>query len=68
VWVLGLLHMDIIRERLEREFDLDLILTSPNVEYHVLTRSGEYIEVRNPSQFPDFSEVELVEEPYVRGP
>ncbi|ACI17499.1 MAG TPA: translation elongation factor 4 [Coprothermobacter proteolyticus] len=64
---LGLLHMDIIRERLEREFDLDLILTSPNVEYHVLTRSGEYIEVRNPSQFPDFSEVELVEEPYVRG-
>jgi len=47
---------------------LDLILTSPNVEYHVLTRSGEYIEVRNPSQFPDFSEVELVEEPYVRGP
>jgi len=59
--------MDIIRERLEREFDLDLILTSPNVEYHVLTRSGEYIEVRNPSQFPDFSEVELVEEPYVRG-
>ncbi len=64
---LGLLHMDIVRERLEREFDLDLILTSPNVEYHVLTRSGEYIEVRNPSQFPDFSEVELVEEPYVRG-
>lgn len=64
---LGLLHMDIIRERLEREFDLDLILTSPNVEYHVLTRGGEYIEVRNPSQFPDFSEVELVEEPYVRG-
>ena len=64
---LGLLHMDIIRERLEREFDLDLILTSPNVEYHVLTRSGEYSEVRNPSQFPDFSEVELVEEPYVRG-
>lgn len=64
---LGLLHMDIVRERLEREFDLDLILTSPNVEYHVLTRGGEYIEVRNPSQFPDFSEVELVEEPYVRG-
>lgn len=64
---LGLLHMDIVRERLEREFDLDLILTSPNVEYHVLTRGGDYLEIRNPADFPDFSEVELVEEPFIRG-
>ncbi|WP_018963443.1 translation elongation factor 4 [Coprothermobacter platensis] len=64
---LGLLHMDIVRERLEREFDLDLILTSPNVEYHVLTRAGDYLEIRNPADFPDFSEVELVEEPFIRG-
>ncbi|NPV89006.1 elongation factor 4 [Coprothermobacteraceae bacterium] len=64
---LGILHMDIVRERLEREFDLDLILTTPNVEYHVLTRDGEYLEVRNPAEFPDFARVEVVEEPYVRG-
>jgi GTP-binding protein LepA len=59
--------MEIVRERLEREFDLDLILTSPNVEYHVLTRGGDYLEIRNPADFPDFSEVEVVEEPFVRG-
>jgi GTP-binding protein LepA len=60
---LGLLHMEIVRERLEREFDLDLLVTAPNVAYRVEERSGEWIEVHNPAEFP--REVEEVEEPYV---
>ena len=62
---LGLLHMEIVRERLEREFDLDLIVTAPNVAYQVTRRDGEVIEVHNPSEMP--REVELVEEPYVKA-
>jgi GTP-binding protein LepA len=62
---LGLLHMEIVRERLEREFDLDLLVTAPNVAYRVLTRAGEEIEVHNPAEMP--REVERVEEPYVRA-
>jgi GTP-binding protein LepA len=62
---LGLLHMEIVRERLEREFDLDLIVTAPNVAYRVFTQAGEEVEVHNPSQMP--SEIELVEEPYIRA-
>ena len=49
---LGLLHMEIVRERLEREFDLDLLVTAPNVAYRVLTTTGEEIEVHNPSDMP----------------
>jgi GTP-binding protein LepA len=62
---LGLLHMEIVRERLEREFDLDLIVTAPNVAYRVRERNGEWVEVHNPAEFP--REVEEVEEPYVRA-
>jgi GTP-binding protein LepA len=60
---LGLLHMEIVRERLEREFDLDLLVTAPNVAYRVATRGGELIEVHNPAEMP--REVERIEEPYV---
>ena len=62
---LGLLHMEIVRERLEREFDLDLIVTAPSVAYRVLTQTGEEVEVHNPSEMP--RELELVEEPYIRA-
>jgi GTP-binding protein LepA len=62
---LGLLHMEIVRERLEREFDLDLLVTAPNVAYRVLTKAGEESEVHNPADMP--REVELVEEPYIRA-
>jgi len=62
---LGLLHMEIVRERLEREFDLDLLVTAPNVAYNVKQRSGEWLEVRNPADMP--REVEEVQEPYVRA-
>jgi GTP-binding protein LepA len=62
---LGLLHMEIVRERLEREFDLDLLVTAPNVAYRVETRTGEWIEVHNPADMP--SEIERVEEPYIRA-
>jgi GTP-binding protein LepA len=60
---LGLLHMEIVRERLEREFDLDLLVTAPNVAYRVKEKNGDWIEVHNPAEFP--REVEEVEEPYV---
>ena len=62
---LGLLHLEIVRERLEREFDLDLLVTAPNVAYRVLTTAGQELEVHNPSEMP--REVELVEEPYIRA-
>jgi GTP-binding protein LepA len=62
---LGLLHMEIVRERLEREFDLDLLVTAPNVAYRVETKAGEEVEVHNPAEMP--REVERVEEPYVRA-
>jgi GTP-binding protein LepA len=62
---LGLLHMEIVRERLEREFDLDLLVTAPNVAYRVLERNGEWVEVHNPAEMP--REVDAVEEPYVRA-
>ena len=62
---LGLLHMEIVRERLEREFDLDLLITAPNVAYRATTRTGEEVEVHNPAEMP--REVDLVEEPYVKA-
>src|SRR2546428_5963084 len=62
---LGLLHMEIVRERLEREFDLDLLVTAPNVAYRVQDRNGEWREVHNPAEFPN--EFEEVEEPYVNA-
>ena len=62
---LGLLHMEIVRERLEREFDLDLLVTAPTVAYRVTTPAGEELEVHNPAELP--SDVEKVEEPYIRA-
>jgi GTP-binding protein LepA len=64
---LGLLHMDIVRERLEREHDLDLLVTAPNVAYRVRAVDGEWIEVHNPAQMPDAGSIEETEEPYVRA-
>ncbi len=64
---LGLLHMDIVRERLEREYDLELLATTPNVEYHVRLRSGEMVEVHSPTDMPDPAGIESVEEPYIRA-
>jgi GTP-binding protein LepA len=62
---LGLLHMEIVRERLEREFDLDLLVTAPNVAYRVKAPNGEWQEVHTPSDMPQ--EVEEVEEPYIKA-
>ncbi len=64
---LGLLHMEIVRERLEREFDLELVITTPNVSYRVIKKNGEVIEVHSPADFPEPHEIEVIEEPYVRG-
>lgn len=63
---LGLLHMEIIQERLEREYNLNLIATAPNVEYKIITTRGETIVCDSPSSFPDFSFVQHIEEPYVK--
>ena len=64
---LGLLHMDIVQERLEREYNLDLILTAPSVIYHVHLTDGSVINLDNPSKLPDNSKVSFIEEPYVRA-
>ena len=64
---LGLLHMDIVQERLEREFDLDLITTVPTVEYHVYLTDGEMVVVENPSHLPEPGRIARVEEPYVKA-
>ncbi len=64
---LGLLHMDIVQERLEREYNLNLILTAPSVIYHVELTNGKMIELNNPSDLPDMSTVKSIEEPYVKA-
>jgi GTP-binding protein LepA len=64
---LGMLHREIVQERLEREFDLDLITTVPNVEYHVYPEHGEMMVIENPSKMPDRGKIGRVEEPFVRG-
>lgn len=66
VGFLGLLHMDIIQERLEREYGLDLIFTAPSVVYKVYTLDGEVIDVENPAKLPDPTKTDRIEEPYVR--
>ena len=63
---LGLLHMEIVRERLEREFDLDLVSTVPNVEYRVHLKDSTWVAVENPSRMPSAGEYDVIEEPYVR--
>jgi GTP-binding protein LepA len=64
---LGLLHMDIVRERLEREYGLELLATTPNVEYRVTLRSGEELAVHSPTDMPDPAGIEAIEEPYIRA-
>jgi GTP-binding protein LepA len=64
---LGLLHMEIIQERLDREFDMNVITTVPNVSYQVVTNKGELIEVHNPSGLPDQKYVDHIEEPYIKA-
>jgi GTP-binding protein LepA len=64
---LGLLHMDIVRERLEREYSLELLATTPNVRYEVVLHDGERVEVRSPAEMPDPATVEQVLEPYIRA-
>ncbi len=63
---LGLLHMEIIQERLEREYNLDLIITAPSVVYRVVLRNGETILVENPARLPDFGRIEKIEEPFLK--
>jgi len=64
---LGLLHMEIVQERLDREFGVDIITTVPNVEYHVFLTGGEMVKVSSPSKLPDASHYERIEEPYVKA-
>jgi GTP-binding protein LepA len=64
---LGLLHMDIVRERLEREYDLELLATTPNVRYEVRVRGGELVEVHSPTEMPDPAMIEEILEPYIRA-
>jgi GTP-binding protein LepA len=64
---LGMLHMEIVQERLEREYDLDLITTSPTVIYQVLTTSGELLEIHNPSELPPVNKIDEIREPIIRA-
>ncbi|KAA0252405.1 MAG: elongation factor 4 [Acidobacteria bacterium] len=64
---LGLLHMEIVQERLEREFDLSLVTTAPSVPYRVTTNRGEVLEISNPVKLPEVQLVEKIEEPYIRA-
>ena len=64
---LGLLHMEIIQERLEREFNLSLIITAPTVVYRITTVKGEVFEIHNPSEMPDSQSIHQIEEPYIRA-
>jgi GTP-binding protein LepA len=67
VGFLGLLHMEVIKERLEREFGLDLLATAPSVEYHVFKTDGSMISLHSPQDMPDASEIEHIEEPYLKA-
>lgn len=64
---LGLLHMDIIRERLEREYDLDLVVTNPSTDYHVKLVSGETLDIKSASELPEMTKVREIAEPWIRG-
>jgi len=64
---LGLLHLDIIRERLEREYDLDLVVTNPSTDYQVVLSSGEELDIKSASNLPDVSKVKSISEPWIKG-
>src|SRR6185312_1418388 len=64
---LGLLHMDIVRERLEREYDLELLATMPSVEYEVTLTDGNVVDVHSPTDMPDPGRIDHVKEPYIRA-
>jgi GTP-binding protein LepA len=64
---LGLLHMDIIRERLEREYDLDLVVTNPSTDYHVVLMNGEKLDIQSASDLPEMSKVREIAEPWIKG-
>jgi GTP-binding protein LepA len=64
---LGMLHMEIVQERLDREFDMDVITTVPNVQYKVYNKKGEMVEIHNPSGMPEVTLIEKIEEPYIRA-
>ncbi len=64
---LGMLHMEIVQERLEREFNMDVITTIPNVQYKIYTKKDELLEVHNPSGMPDITLIDRIEEPYIRA-
>jgi GTP-binding protein LepA len=64
---LGLLHMDIIRERLEREYNLDLVVTNPSTDYHVMLSSGEELDIKSASDLPDVSRIKEIKEPWIKG-
>ena len=67
VGFLGLLHMEVVKERLEREFNLDLLATAPSVEYHVFKQGGEMMSLHSPQEMPDLGEIEHIEEPYLKA-
>jgi len=64
---LGLLHMDIIRERLEREYDLDLVVTNPSTDYQILMANGEMLDIKSASDLPDVSRIKEISEPWIKG-
>ncbi len=64
---LGLLHMEIIQERLEREYDLNLVITAPSVVYRITGVNGEQVEIENPAEFPEDNQIEIIEEPFVNA-
>jgi len=64
---LGLLHLDIVRERLEREYDLDLVITNPSTDYQVLLSSGEELDIKSASNLPDVSRIKEIREPWIKG-
>lgn len=64
---LGMLHMDIIRERLEREYDLDLVVTNPSTDYHITMTSGEVLDIKSASDLPDVAKIAEIREPWIKG-
>src|SRR5258708_12072074 len=67
VGFLGILHAEIVRERLEREFDLELIATSPSVTYHILTTQDELLEIKTPADMPDPSQIKEIRQPFTHS-